>query len=226
MMHIKIIIGDIHGCYDELLDLLDQIGPAENDVIISVGDFIDCGPKPVQVFNFFHNRANSIVLMGNHERKHVRGVLSLSQRITRLQFGEKYPEARTLMSALPYFFEDNDFIVVHAALQPGISMKNQQEDILCGTMSGERRLKALLDEKKWNEAYNGTKPVIFGHKVVGKTPLVYKDRVFGIDTGACHGGWLTAITVPEFRIYSVKARQNYWSRIKHEWRFEDLEAGE
>lgn len=213
----KIIIGDIHGCYDELLELLDRIGPAENDVIISVGDFIDYGPKPVQVFNFFLNRANSIVLMGNHERKHVRGILSLSQRITRLQFGEKYPKARTRMSAFPYFFEDNDAIIVHAALQPGILMKNQQEDILCGTMSGERKLKTLLNGKKWKEAYNGTKPIIFGHKVVGKTPLVYKDRVFGIDTGACHGGWLTAITVPEFRIYSVKARQNYWSRAKHEW---------
>ena len=212
----KIIIGDIHGCYDELLDLLNQIGPAENDVIISVGDFIDRGPKPVQVFNFFHNRANSIVLMGNHERKHVRGVLSLSQKITRHQFGRDYTKAKSWMMTFPYFIEDNDFIVVHAALQPGVPIKDQQEDILCGTMSGERRLKELLDGKKWNEAYNGTKPVIFGHKVVGKAPLIYKDRIFGIDTGACHGGWLTAITVPEFRIYSVKARENYWSRIKHE----------
>ena len=173
MMHRRIIIGDIHGCYDELLDLLNQISPSEDDLIVSVGDFIDRGPKPVQVFDFFHNRANSIVLMGNHERKHVRGILSLSQRITRLQFGGKYPEARTRMSAFPYFFDDNDFIVVHASLQPGVAMKDQQKEVLCGTMNGEKRLKALLNGKKWVEVYDGTRPAIFGHKVVGKTPLVY-----------------------------------------------------
>ena len=222
----KIVIGDIHGCYDELLDLLDRIGPAEDDFLIPLGDIIDRGPRSTQVFNFFQSRRNTVVLMGNHERKHVRGVLSLSQKITRHQFDRDYTRAKSWMMTFPYFIEDNDVIVVHAALQPGISIENQQEDILCGTMSGERRLKALLNGKKWNEAYNGIKPVIFGHKVVGKTPLVYKDKIFGIDTGACHGGWLTAITVPEFRIYSVKARQNYWSRIKHEWRFEDLEIGE
>ena len=217
LMKRKIVIGDIHGCYDELLDLLDRIGPAEDDLLIPGGDIIDRGPKSVQVFHFFQSQKNAIVLMGNHERKHVRGVLSLSQKITRHQFDRKYTRAKSWMSIFPYFFEDKDVIIVHAALQPGVTMKDQQENILCGTMSGERRLKALLVGKKWNEAYNGIKPVIFGHKVVGKTPLIYKDRVFGIDTGACHGGRLTAITVPEFRVYSVKARQNYWSRAKHEW---------
>jgi serine/threonine protein phosphatase 1 len=222
----KIVIGDIHGCYDELLDLLDRIGPSEDDLLIPVGDIVDRGPKSVQVFDFFQSRKNAVVLMGNHERKHVRDVLSLSQKITRSQFDRNYTKARSWMSTLPYFYEDNDVIVVHAALQPDVSMKDQQEEILCGTMSGERRLKLLLNGEKWFEVYNGTKPVIFGHKVVGQTPLICNGKTFGIDTGACHGGWLTAITVPKFRIYSVKTQQNYWSRIKHEWRFEDLAAGE
>lgn len=225
-MQRKIIIGDIHGCYDELLDLLGQVGLAEDDLLISVGDIIDRGPKSTQVFNFFQSRKRAVVLMGNHERKHVRGLLSLSQKITRHQFGRAYTQAKHLMETFPYFYEDDDVVVVHAALQPGVPLKNQQEEILCGTMSGEKGLKALLNGKKWNEIYNGHKPVIFGHKVIGKTPLIYKGKTFGIDTGACHGGWLTAITVPKFRIFSVKARENYWSRIKHERRYQRLTAGE
>ncbi len=219
-MNRKIVIGDIHGCHDELLDLLDQIGPAEDDLIISIGDFIDCGPKPVHVFDYFRNKENSIVLMGNHERKHVHGILSLSQKISRLQFEGKYSEVKFWLSTFPYFHEDRDVIVVHAALQPGVPMKEQQEEILCGTMGGERKLKHLLNGRKWYKTYSDAKPVIFGHKVIGSKPLIYEDKVFGIDTGACHGGYLTAITVPEFRIYSIKARHNYWSRIKREWKYE------
>jgi serine/threonine protein phosphatase 1 len=218
----KIAIGDIHGCYDELLDLLDRIGPSDDDLLIPVGDMIDRGPKPVQVFNFFQSRKNTNALMGNHERKHVRGLLSLAQKITCNTFDQNYSKARSWMSALPYYYEDDEVIVVHAALQPGVPMQDQQEEILCGTMSGERKLKRLLNGKNWNEVYIGIKPVIFGHKVIGKTPLISNGKTFGIDTGACHGGWLTAITIPEFRIYSVKARQNNWSRIKQEWRNADF----
>jgi len=57
---------------------------------------------------------------------------------------------------------------------------------------------------------------------MGKKPFVYQDSIFSIDTSACHGGWLTAITIPAFEIYSVKARENYWSRIKHEGRRDQL----
>lgn len=210
-----IIIGDIHGCYDELLDLLGRIGPAENDLIISVGDIVDRGPKSLQVFDFFQARKNAVVLMGNHERKHIFGPMSLAQKITRQALGKDYARIRVEMKNFPYYYENNDVVVVHAALLPGMPLPEQKEEILCGTMGGMRQLSHRLNRKKWYEIYDGPKPVIFGHKVMGKKPFVYQDTIFGIDTGACHGGRLTAITIPGFKIYSVKARENYWSRIKH-----------
>jgi serine/threonine protein phosphatase 1 len=214
----KIIIGDIHGCYDELLELLNQISPAEDDLLISVGDIVDRGPKSLPVFDFFQNRENAIVVMGNHERKHICGSLSLAQRITQYQSGKDYTRMKTGMKDFAYYFEDEDIIIVHAAMLPGVPLPEQKEEILCGTMSGMRQLEHLLNGKKWYEAYDSPKPVIFGHKVMGKRPFAHRNSIFGIDTGACHGGWLTAIIVPGFKIYSVKARENYWSRIKHEGR--------
>jgi len=210
----KIVIGDIHGCYDELLALLEQIGPVSGDILIPAGDLIDRGPKSEQVMDFFASRPNTVAIMGNHERKHVRGILSPGQEISRRQFAARYNQAREVMAAFPYFYEDNDVIVVHAALKRGLPMPAQPEEILCGTMAGERQLARLLKNRPWFEEYRGEKPVIYGHKVVGKTPRIHNGKTFGIDTGACHGGWLTAITVPEFKIYSVKAKENYWSRIK------------
>jgi len=65
----KIIIGDIHGYYDELIGLLNQICPPADDLLISVGDIVDRGPKSLQVIDFFQVRENAVVLTGNHERK-------------------------------------------------------------------------------------------------------------------------------------------------------------
>ena len=41
-------------------------------------------------------------------------------------------------------------------------------------------------------------------------PLVYRDRVFGLDTGCCRGGRLTGLLLPEFKLISVPARANHW----------------
>ena len=73
-----LIIGDIHGCHAELLDLLDLAAIGADDLVVSVGDLVDRGPDPGLVVDLFRTRPSSLALMGNHERKHVRGVLSYS----------------------------------------------------------------------------------------------------------------------------------------------------
>lgn len=71
-----IIIGDIHGCFGELLELLDKVDLRPDDLLVSVGDLVDRGPAPGEVIRLFRERPNSAVVMGNHERKHVRGIFS------------------------------------------------------------------------------------------------------------------------------------------------------
>jgi serine/threonine protein phosphatase 1 len=39
-----IAIGDVHGCARALAVLLDAIGPTQDDTLVPLGDFIDCGP--------------------------------------------------------------------------------------------------------------------------------------------------------------------------------------
>ncbi len=67
-----LLIGDIHGCYTELLDLVEQAGLSGDDRIIALGDIVDRGPDTPQVLEFFRSRPKSLLLMGNHERKHIR----------------------------------------------------------------------------------------------------------------------------------------------------------
>jgi serine/threonine protein phosphatase 1 len=215
-----IVIGDIHGCHDELLELLERTGATDEDMIVSVGDLVDRGPDSPAVLRYFRERCargRAVVLMGNHERKHVRQVFSYSQEITRLQFGTEYAAAIEWMAKLPYYFETPECIVVHAALLPGVPLAEQKEEILSGTVSGERELQAALGERSWHEVYAGPKPVAFGHHVVGPQPLVARDLIYGLDTGACHGGRLTALVLPGFQLHSVPARADYWELEKRRW---------
>lgn len=215
-----ILIGDIHGCHQELLDLLGAARVTDEDIVVSVGDLVDRGPDSPAVLEYFRARCaagRAVVLMGNHERKHVRKVYSYSQEITRLQFGDAYPAAVEWMSRLPYSHETPEIIVVHAALMPDVPLSAQQEEILSGTVSGERELRAALGDRWWHEVYTGPKPVAFGHHVVGDEPLVERGLIYGLDTGACHGGRLTALILPEFRLCSVPARADHWRAQKEEW---------
>lgn len=216
-MQRTIIVGDIHGCFDELLDLLDRVGATDDDLLLSVGDLVDRGPKPAEVVELFRTRPNSKALMGNHERKHVRSVFSYSQHVTKLQIGERYADQVGWMSSLPYFHETAEVRVVHWGLYPGVPLGEVPEDVLSGTTSGDVKLQERYGKRPWYEFYQDEKPVVFGHSVVGPDPLVIQDRIFGIDTGACHGMRLTALVLPELKLVSVPARADHWVQVREQW---------
>lgn len=62
------VFGDIHGRYDEMIKCLEQANydPA-GDVIYSVGDMIDRGPRNIDVLNFFLDNDFCYAVRGNHE---------------------------------------------------------------------------------------------------------------------------------------------------------------
>lgn len=212
-----LIVGDIHGCHAELLDLLDRVGLDADDTLVSVGDLVDRGPDPGPVVELFRTRPNSVALMGNHERKHVRGVFSYSQQVARLQMGARYTEQVAWMSALPYFWETDAVRVVHWGAFPGVPLAEVPEDVLAGTTSGDAKLRERYGHTPWFEHYADDTPIVFGHAVFGPEPLVRRDRVFGLDTGACHGMRLTGLVLPEMRLVSVPARADHWARVRTEW---------
>ncbi|MBI4524881.1 MAG: metallophosphoesterase [Deltaproteobacteria bacterium] len=216
-----LVIGDIHGCYTELQELLDRVGLSSQDEVIAIGDIVDRGPDSPNVLEFFRTQANARSLMGNHERKHVRsfrGELqpALSQIITGHQLGaDGYSSAVSYMARLPHFLDLPEAILVHGFFEPGRSLPDQRPTVIIGTMSGETYLKRQY-QRPWYELYDGQKPVIVGHTDYLRTgkPLIYRDRVFGIDTSCCHGGALTGLLLPDFRIFSVPSRRDYWKETK------------
>lgn len=60
------IVGDIHGCADELATLLERLALGPDDTFVSVGDLFHRGPDPVGVARLLEaSRARFI--LGNHE---------------------------------------------------------------------------------------------------------------------------------------------------------------
>lgn len=82
-----IIIGDIHGCWMEFLDLLKLVDVHPNDKVIPIGDLIHKGPDEVEVIRIAREVCDEYVL-GNHEEKQIRW--ERHQRIF-LNTGKKNP---------------------------------------------------------------------------------------------------------------------------------------
>lgn len=83
-LHYFDVIGDIHGCYKELTELLDRLGyridpetagireAPEGRSLIFLGDFTDRGPEPVKVLRLVMDAVGSgsaLSVRGNHEEK-------------------------------------------------------------------------------------------------------------------------------------------------------------
>jgi serine/threonine protein phosphatase 1 len=220
MMKRTFVVGDIHGCYAELMLLLAQAGVTGEDVLISVGDLVDRGNRSKEVWQFFKERPHSVVVMGNHERKHLHGILNYAQEIVRLQMGDDYPAFLQWIDKLPYYYETEHAIVVHAAMEHDVPLSMQREDVLSGTTAGERYLQGRYE--RWTAHYTGSKPVIYGHTVVGQTPQVL-NNTWGIDTGACHAGHLTMIELPGFVVHQVKVQEDHWAAAQEQWQIAVLQ---
>lgn len=217
------VIGDIHGCTTELQELLDKAGVAEGVRIIALGDIVDRGPDSAQVLDFFSNNPSRLSLMGNHERKHVRGArhevrLALSQIISREEFGPAYPQALERMGSFPLYIDLPEAILAHGYLEPGIPLEQQRDTVLCGTMSGDHYLRNQY-EQPWYALYDGEKPLIVGHHdhLHNGQPFIFQDRVFCLDTSCVHGGTLTGLLLPEFKIVSVPSRRDYWRETRQKF---------
>ena len=61
------MIADIHGCYDEYIELLNKIGLTEDDELFVLGDAMDRGPEPMKVLQDLMRRENVYYILGNHD---------------------------------------------------------------------------------------------------------------------------------------------------------------
>ena len=187
----RYVIGDVHGCYEELCELFEKIEKHHGGYdykLIFVGDYVDRGPKSKEVVEFIMKmqKRGHVALMGNHEDMLLAGEYMYAAE-TIVSFGgfrgHYIPDwAMNWMKALPKYYEDDTIIVAHAGGAPHVKMADQSDTMLL-----------------WFR-YTPTQCAYLGkHFYHGHTPMLGKieqaeDRT-NVDTACVYGGHLTAAIV-------------------------------
>ncbi len=207
-------IGDIHGCHRALTALLDAVAPQPDDLLITLGDYVDRGPDSRAVLDqliALHAGGRLIALRGNHDlmmleardRQGASGMwLACGGRQTLLSYNivsaeeselNEVPEAHWMFLEQDCrdWYETERHLFVHANLDPDLALPDQPGYLL--------HWEKLYDPM----AHVSGKTVICGHtKQSNGKPLNYGHHVC-IDTGAYAGGWLTCLDVNSGRIWQA-----------------------
>ncbi len=193
-----IIVGDVHGCREELEALLDRVAFSSGDRLVFVGDLVARGPDSLGVLDVAR-RTGAIVVRGNHEQK----LLDLRDAPPQKELVGKLhrelatrlrPNDWTLLASSPVFVElpEHGLRVVHAGLMPGVPMEQQSPQ----TLMRIRTVRVAKSESRlWGAVWTGPPQVVFGHNAAPGLQL--HPWATGLDTGCVYGGRLTAMVLAE-----------------------------
>lgn len=235
------IIGDVHGCYDELVSLLTKLGyeiaedgwgatHPEGRKAVFLGDFVDRGPKTPAVLRLVMRMVASgsaLCVPGNHENKLVRALRGRDVQVTHglgeslAQLEEEPPEfghqtLAFLDGLISHFvLDDHRLIVAHAGMREemqGRASAAVRAFALYGETTGETDEFGLPVRYPWATEYRGRAMVVYGHTPVLEPEWV--NNTINIDTGCVFGGSLTALRYPEKELVAVPAAQTYYEPVR------------
>ncbi|MBT4762668.1 MAG: hypothetical protein HOO06_13300 [Bdellovibrionaceae bacterium] len=211
----QLIIGDIHGCYDELLLLLEKANycPKTHELYF-VGDLIKKGPKSLAVLKFAYNN-NVKVVLGNHELGFLQFLAEERDCIAceelKQEMGAKVNFWKSYIKSWPLFIEHENFILVHAGVAPGQNLSSMGPKILCTIRTWDGQGEDLNNpaHPAWFELYKKSKTIVYGHWALRGVEV--RGNSIGLDSGCCYGKQLSAVEFPSKKIIQVDALESYVS---------------
>lgn len=218
-------IGDIHGCYYELLELVVRLGYVEGEdglyrhpdgrKLLFLGDITDRGWYNSLSLQFVYHHwkaGEALWVMGNHDNKlfrwmkgnPVRVAHGLQKTVTELEAAWPFKMAKEemgvyLLENVPtrIFLDGGAVVAVHAA------NGERENDHIYGFRGGPDNGRV-----SWWDTYEGPEFILYGHYWMDD-PTVYEHHCC-LDTSCVCGGQLTAMRWPEREIVQVEAQQVYY----------------
>ncbi|MBE2316420.1 polynucleotide kinase-phosphatase [Solirubrobacter sp. CPCC 204708] len=226
------IVGDVHGCHEELSTLLDRLGYTEaghpeGRRLVFVGDYVDRGPDTPNVLRTvmrLQAAGHAIALPGNHDVKLLRKLNGRDVQVTHgLAESLEQLEADPVDGAADFLkdltshvvLDGGRLVVAHAGMPEryqGRSSRRVREFALYGETTGETDEFGLPVRGDWAADYRGRATVVYGHTPVAEPGWV--NNTINIDTGCVFGGALTALRWPERELVSVPATREHYAPAK------------
>ncbi len=236
------IIGDVHGCFDELVELLSKLGYTvdtefggpgshpEGRRVVFLGDLVDRGPQTPAVLKLVMSMVRggtALCVPGNHDMKLMKKLKGRDVRITHglkesLEQLERESDdfKKDLIQFLDglvshFVLDEGNLVVAHAGMNQkfqGRASAKVRDFALYGETTGETDEYGFPVRYNWAQDYRGQAMVVYGHTPVGEPEWI--NKTICIDTGCVFGGKLTALRYPEQDLISVAAAQTYYEPAK------------
>lgn len=229
----KYVISDIHGCYEEFMELLEKISFSEQDELFVLGDVLDRGPEPIKTMQEIMGRKNVTFLLGNHEYTFAMMLQVLDNEdiafeeknnllndwfqdgaiVTSAQFLELKNEEQDAIldyirnSAVYYKIEmgEKTYILVHAGIEGFEEGKELEKYEIADFVSGRIDYEKRLYSDENTYIITGHTPTPAIRK--DKKPLIYKENGhIAIDCACVFGGRLAAYCLDTEEVTYVEAK--------------------
>lgn len=223
------VIGDVHGCYHTLKNLIKQLPQDAN--LIFVGDLCDKGDLSKDVIEFVIQN-NYLCVKGNHEHlyekyildaieKNIHSPWSSDKRYGGLQCINSYKNDIDLIKKhlswiqnLPMYIQIDKYFITHGFALEYYKHKDNSDyynDFLLN-----RIYKDTIEPEVKDDIIN-----IFGHCVFEEVKV--GDKYICLDTGCSNGGKLTALQLGSDKIYQEPMDKRDSSYILKELKIDDID---
>ena len=219
-----LIITDIHGCYDECLELLHKMEfDEEADTLINLGDIIDRGPKIYETFVFLRDLQERmgercIMIRGNHEQMMLDTMAEggRSRDLWYYNSGEKtvysflhhkhkIQEFLAWFEKMPYYYVTERFSCVHACLIDQDPARNEVQTLIWGRDTNYKGKLVMTGHTPYRM------PIYFVGDQYGEVQediwtRLPENGMIALDTGCVYGNRLTGMIIREdgaFKVTSV-----------------------
>jgi serine/threonine protein phosphatase 1 len=221
------VIGDIHGGFKALIQLLRKMDLKEEDTLIFLGDYVDGWSESAQVIKFLielSENINCIFIKGNHdswceewlETNYINPVWFLHGGKEAIESYEGFSEEEKqrhlqfFKSLKFYYIDEKNRLFIHAGYtsQHGVEKEEDYKAFYFDRTLWELALTVERDKKPISD-WNATRLKHYSEIYIGHTPTLNYDssvpmnaaNVWNVDTGATFYGKLSAMNIDTKEVF-------------------------
>lgn len=226
-----VIVGDVHGCGEELRELLHDVDRGVGAAwIVFIGDLFTKGPAPHLVVEEILDRRlrgqRVTLLCGNHDQRMLLAFVQVEAGLdpdrlprTERETWQILHKRKRIRAATELLVECNETIsigesvgprswtAVHGGIEPRLGLARTPDQLKIHIKAESE------DDEHWWERYRGDDGlIVVGHKPL-RAPMLLRRRdgtpiVVNVDTGCVYGNTLTAYLPHSERFIAVPSRQH------------------